>query len=196
LPAEAKVLTLCYWHRGFYLFGGDMLRGKKTQIIDQLTGKLSRSTIVIATSYQGLSAREMIGLRRALADAVVGYQVVKNTLTRFATQRVGKEQVMGIIDGPTALVFGYDDAVEAAKIFNQYIKSTGVAVQIKGALLGERVLTSDEVMALANLPPKEILISQLIAQLQATVRSLHNVLSFPLYSLGNILQARIQNLTE
>lgn len=196
MPAEVKVLTLCYWHRGFYLFGGDMLREKKTQIIDQLTGKLSRSTIVIATSYQGLSAREMIGLRRALADAVVGYQVVKNTLTRFATQRVGKEQVMGIIDGPTALVFGYDDAVEAAKIFNQYIKSTGVAVQIKGALLGERVLTSDEVMALANLPPKEILISQLIAQLQATVRSLHNVLSFPLYSLGNILQARIQNLTE
>jgi len=173
-----------------------MLREKKTQIIDQLTDKLSRSTIVIATSYQGLSAREMTGLRRSLAGTAVAYQVVKNTLTRFATQRAGKEQVMSIIDGPTALVFGYDDAVEAAKVFNQHIKSTGVAVQIKGALLGERVLTADEVIVLASLPPKEILISQLIAQLQATVRGLHNVLSFPLYSLGYILQARIQNLTE
>ena len=173
-----------------------MLREKKTQIIDQLTDKLSRSTIVIATSYQGLSAKEMTGLRRALADIAVGYQVVKNTLTRFAAQRAGKEQVMSIINGPTALVFGYNDAVEAAKVLNQYIKSTGVAVQIKGALLAERTLTSDEVMALANLPPREIVISQLIAQLQAMMRSLHNVLSFPLYSLGNILQARIQNLTE
>jgi len=173
-----------------------MLREKKTQIIDQLTSKLSQSTIIIATSYQGLSAKEMTGLRRALADAAVGYQVVKNTLTRFAAQRTGKEQVMSIIDGPTALLFGYADAGEAAKFFNQCVKSTGVAVQIKGALLGKRVLTSDEVIALVNLPSREILICQLIAQLQTTVRSLHNVLSFPLYSLGNILQARIQNLTE
>ncbi len=173
-----------------------MLREKKTQIIDRLTDKLSRSTIVIATDYQGLSTKEMAGLRRALADAAVGYQVVKNTLTRFAAQRTGKEQVMSIIDGPTALFFGYNDAAEAAKLFNQCIKSTGVAVRMKGALLGERVLSSDEVIALANLPPQEILISQLIAQLQATLRSLHNVLSFPLYSLGGVLQARIQNLTE
>ena len=172
------------------------MREKKTQIINQLTGKLSQSTIIIATSYQGLSSKVMSGLRRALADTDVDYHVVKNTLTRLAAQRTGKEQVMSIVDGPTALLFGYDDAAKTAKVFNQCIKSTGVAVQIKGALLGERVLSSGEVIALANLPPREIIISQLIAQLQTTVRSLHNVLSFPLYGLDNILQARIQNLTE
>ena len=172
-----------------------MLREKKTQIIAQLADKLSRSTIVIATSYQGRSAREMTKLHHALADTSVNYQVVKNTLTRFAAQRSGKEQVMDIINGPTALVFGYDDVVEAARIFNQHNKSTSVAVQIKGALLGERVINADEVMALASLPSRQVLISQLIAQLQAPLNSLHNVLSFPLYSLGNVLQARIQNLT-
>ncbi|GAI57161.1 unnamed protein product [marine sediment metagenome] len=102
---------------------------------------------------------------------------------------------MGIIDGPTALVFGYDDAVEAAKVLSQYIKSTGLAVQIEGGLLGERVLSADEVIALAGLPPREILISQLIAQLQAPVRSLHNILSSPLRELRHVLQARIQNFT-
>lgn len=173
-----------------------MLKEKKTQIIDQLTDKLSGSTIVIATSYQGLSARQMTELRHALADTTVSYQVVKNTLTRFAARRSGKEQVMSIIDGPTALAFGYDDAAEAAKALSQCIKSTGVAVEIKGALFGKQTLSADEVITLASLPSREILISQLIAQLQSTMRSLQNVLSFPLYGLGNVLQARIQNLTE
>jgi len=173
-----------------------MLREEKSRIIEQLVDRLSRSTIVIATSYQGLSARDMTGLRLALIGAPVSYQVVKNTLTRFAAQRSGKEEIMNIIDGPTALLFGYDDVVDAARAFNQSVKSTGVTVQIKGALLGDRTLSANEVMALSNLPSKEILIAQLIAQLQATARNLHNILSFPLYGLNNVLQARIQNLTE
>jgi len=195
LACQGLVLTLCYWRRDFYLPSGDMLREKKTQIIGQLADDLSRSTIVIATSYQGLPAKEMTGLRRALAGAAADYHVVKNTLTHLAAQRAGKGQIVGIVDGPTALVFGYDDAVEAAKVLSQYIKSTDLAVQIKGGLLGERVLNADEVIALAGLPPREILISQLIAQLQAPVRSLHNILSSPLRELRHVLQMRIQNFT-
>jgi len=173
-----------------------MLRERKTQIIGQLSDKLSRSAIVIATSYQGLPAKEMTELRRALADASVDYHVVKNTLTRFAAQRASKEQVMSIIDGPTALAFSYGDVVKAAKVLSQYIKSKDLALQIKGGLLGERVLSGDEVVALASLPPREILVSQLIAQLQAPVRSLHNVLSSPLRGLCYVLQARIQNFIQ
>ena len=70
-----------------------MLREKKTQIIGQLADDLSRSNIVIATSYQGLPAKEMTGLRRALAGAAADYHVVKNTLIRLAAQRAGKEQI-------------------------------------------------------------------------------------------------------
>jgi len=113
-----------------------MLRKEKSRIIEQLVDRLSRSTIVIATSYQGLSARDMAGVRLALDAAPVSYQVVKNTLTRLAAQRSGKKEIMNIIDGPTALVFGYDDVVEAAKVFNQSVKSTGATVQIREALLG------------------------------------------------------------
>ncbi len=172
-----------------------MLREKKTQIIGQLTDKLSRGTIVIATSYQGLTAKEMTELRRALAEGAVDYHVVKNTLTRFAARRAGKEQVMSIVNGPIALAFGYGDVVEAAKVLSRYIKSGDLAVQIKGGLLGERVLSADEVVALASLPSREILVSQLIAQLQAPARSLHNVLSSPLRGLCHVLQAQIQNFT-
>ena len=103
---------------------------------------------------------------------------------------------MSIIDGPTALLFGYGDVVDVAKVLTQSAKSVGVTVQLKGALLEGRTLSASEVMTLSNLPSKEILISQLIYQLQATARNLHNILSFPLYGLSNVLQARIQNLTE
>lgn len=182
--------------QGFYLWGEDMLREEKAQIIAKLADALSQSTIIIATSYQGVPAKEMTGLRRTLADTDVNYHVIKNTLACLAARRAGKEQLMGIIDGPTAMVFGYDDVGKVAKALNQCIKSAGLAVQIKGGLLGERVLSADEIMTLANLPPKGELISQLIAQMQAPVRRLHSVLSSPLCGLCNILQAQIQNFTE
>lgn len=177
-----------------------MLREKKTKIITQLADNLSRSAIVIATSYQGLSAKEMAELRWALAGAAVDYHVVKNTLVRFAAQRANKEQVVNIIDGPTALAFGYDDAVQAAKVLNQYIKSKESPVEIKGGLLGERVLDAEEVIALAGLPSREVLLSLVVAQLQAPIRGLHNVANYPLQGLWNVLQALVlskaKDLTE
>jgi len=182
--------------RGYLFDGRDMLRAKKAQIIAQLADKLSRCTIVVATSYQGLRAKDMVELRRTLAGADVDYRVVKNTLLDFAAQRASKEQVMNIIDGPTALAFGYDEAVEAVKALNQYIKSKESSVEIRGGLLAERVLSGSEVIALANLPSRATLISQLVAQLEAPIRSLHNVLNAPLQGLGNVLQARIQQITE
>ncbi|MCK4388505.1 MAG: 50S ribosomal protein L10, partial [Dehalococcoidia bacterium] len=104
-------------------------------------------------------------------------------------QRAGKEQVMSIIDGPTALAFGYDEAVGTVKALNQCIKSKESPVEIKGGLLEERVLSASEVIALADLPSRAALISQLVAQLEAPIRSLHNVLNSPLQGLGNVLQA-------
>lgn len=171
-----------------------MLREKKTQIIDQLAESLSRSTIVIATNYQGFTAQQMAELRHILADATTDYQVIKNTLARFAAQRAGMEKVMSIIEGPTALAFGYGDVAKLAKILDRYAKSTGLNLQIKGGLMGERVLSADEVMALATLPPKEVLIAQLIARLQSPISNLHGILSSPLQGLLSILHNRIQRI--
>ncbi|MCK4262932.1 MAG: 50S ribosomal protein L10 [Dehalococcoidia bacterium] len=171
-----------------------MLREKKTEIVAKLADTLSRSTIVIATSYQGLSAKGMAELRGALGGGGAECHVVKNTLVRLAGERASKAQVMDIIDGPTALVFGYDDAGQAARTLDRYIKSSEFVV-IKGGLVGERVLSGQEVMALANLPSREMLLSQLVAQLQSPMVRLHNVLSSPLRGLQNALQSRIQALT-
>lgn len=169
-----------------------MLKEKKAQIVANLADDLSRSTIIIATNYHGLVAKQMAELRNTLARSGVGYHVIKNTLVLRAADQVGKPQLRHIVEGPVALAFGYEDVAEAAKTLNQYIKSTALPLEIKGGLLGDRVLPPEEILSLANLPPKAVVISRLIGQLQAPIRGLHNVLSFPLQGLVNVLQNRAQ----
>lgn len=171
-----------------------MLREKKVQIVSNLADDLSRSTIIIATNYQGLLAKQMAELRNALAKAGVEYHVVKNTLVYRAADQAGKPQLRDIIEGPVALAFGYDDIVNTARALNQYIKSTALSLQIKGGLLGDRILLPEEVVSLANLPPREVLISRLIGQLQAPIGALHNVLNLPLQGLLTVLQNRAQTI--
>jgi len=173
-----------------------MLREKKVLIASNLADDLSRSTIIIATNYQGLLAKQMAELRNALAKAGVEYHVVKNTLLYRAAEKIGKPQLMNIIEGPVALAFGYDDIVNTAKALNQYIKSAALPLQIRGGLLGDRILPPEEVVSLANLPPREVLISKLIGQLQAPIGTLHNILNFPLQGLLNVLQNRAQAISK
>jgi len=172
-----------------------MLREKKVQIVSNLADDLSRSTIIIATNYQGLLAKQMAELRNALSKAGVEYHVVKNTLVYRAADQAGKPQLRDIIEGPVALVFGYDDIVNTAKALNQYIKSAALSLQIRGGLLEDRILLPEEVVSLANLPPREVLISKLIGQLQAPVGTLHNILNLPLQGLLNVLQNRAQTIS-
>jgi len=171
-----------------------MLREKKVQIVGNLADDLSRSTIIIATNYQGLLAKQMAELRNALLKAGVEYHVVKNTLVYRAADQAGKPQLRDIIEGPVALAFG-DDIVNTAKALNQYIKSAALPLQIIGGLLEDQVLPPEEVVSLANLPPREVLISKLFGQLQAPIVTLHNILNRPLLGLLNVLQNRAQTMS-
>ena len=173
-----------------------MLREKKTSIINQLEDKLTRSNIVVATSYQGIKAKDITALRSALDSPDIEFQVIKNNLIQIAAQKTDKGNIMSIVDGPTAVVFGYDDVVKTAKLVNQQIRSIGLAITVKGALLGERILDANQVMTLANLPSREVLISQVVGMLKAPMRGLHNAVSFPLHGLHNVLNARIQDLSK
>jgi large subunit ribosomal protein L10 len=174
----------------------NMLKEKKAQIVGNLVDDLSRSTIIIATNYQGLLAKQMADLRNALTKAGIGYHVVKNTLVYRAADQASKPHLKDIVEGPMALAFGYDDAASTAKVFSQYVKSMGLSLKVKGGLLGDRVLLPEELASLANLPPREILISRLLGQLQAPMGTLHNFLSFPLRGLLTVLQNRALTISK
>lgn len=172
-----------------------MLKKKeKEKIIDKLTDSLAKCTIAIATDYRGLTAKEMVQLRRQLRTSGIEYRVAKNTLTKFAAEKSDKKQMEPLLSGPLAMAFGFDDVVKPAKIINDFIRSSGAALQIKGGLLGDRLLTAKEVTDLANVPPREVLASQLVGQLMAPLYSLHTVLSAPLRGLVYVLQAKVRQM--
>lgn len=172
-----------------------MLRKKeKKKIIEELTDCLSKCNIVIATDYRGLTAKEMGQLRRQLRSSGIDYRVTKNTLTKFAAEKAEKKQLEPLLSGPLAVAFGYDDVIIPAKALSDFIQSSGAALKIKGGLLGERLLTPKEIADIASIPPKDVLISQLIGQIAVPLYSLHNVLSAPLRGFANVIQARIRQI--
>lgn len=169
-------------------------REKKRRLIEELAERLSRCSIAIALDYRGMTAREVMQLRRQLADSGIEYRVVKNTLARFAADRAGVRQLGSLLTGPVALTFCFDDVVKPAQMLREYIQSSGSTLQIKGGILHGRLLSAADVASLATLPPQEVLLARLIGQLQAPLQTLHNVLASPLRSFIGVLNARIHQL--
>ena len=171
-----------------------MLKKEKGKIVDGLAESLSKCTIVIATDYRGLTVKQMVQLRRNLRELGIEYKVAKNTLTRFAAERAGKDKLEIFLTGPLAMAFSYDDVIKPAKVLKEYIRSSGTALQIKGGMLGDRLLTAQELSELADMPPREVLLSMLVGQLRAPIQTLHSVLNAPMHGFLNVVQARIKQI--
>jgi large subunit ribosomal protein L10 len=166
----------------------------KSKLIDELADKFSKSTIVIATDYRGLTAKDMVNLRRQLREAGIDYRVSKNTLTRFATTKTENTEIDSLLTGPMALAFGYEDIVAPAKVLNDFVKASGDILKIKGGLLDNKLLSAEEIVSLANTPPREVLLARLLGQLNSPIQGLHTILSSPLRGLTNILDARVKQM--
>ncbi len=171
-----------------------MIRKQKEAVINELAGNLSKCVVAVATDYRGLTAKEMVQLRKQLHQQGVEYKVVKNTLMRFAAEKAGMKGLDEFLTGPMAIALSYDDAVKPAKILVEHIKSANSVLKVKGGMLGAKVLTPADVISLAATPSKEVLISQLLGRLKSPVYSLHFVLSSPLRGLVGVLQARVRQL--
>jgi len=171
-----------------------MPREKKVLIINNLEGFISKCSIGILTDYRGLSASEMTILRRQLRQSGIDYKVVKNTLARFAAEKLGRDDVGDLFVGSVAIAFGYGNIVESAQALDNYIRTSKTSLTIKGGFLAGRVLTSEEVLSLAKLPPKEVLLGKVLGGMQAPILSLLNCLTTPMRAIIGVLQARIQQL--
>ena len=167
----------------------------KIDKVKQLQDKLERSSITVTTGYSGMPAASMTDLRHRLRAAGVELMVVKNTLLSLAADAARRPQVKDILQGPTAVAFGFQDPVEAAKALHDYIRATRAPLTIQGAVLGAGpALPAAEVERLASLPPKPQLVASLLGQLQMPIASLLAVLNGPLRGLDNLLQARIRQM--
>ena len=171
-----------------------MLRKQKEKIINELAEDLGKCAVAIATDYRGLTAKEMVQLRKQLHLQGVEYKVVKNTLAHFAAEKAGVKGLDQFLVGPLAIALGYDDVVKPAKVLVDTMKTPGSVLKIKGGVMGGKILSAADVSSLAAIPPKEVLISQLLGRLKSPIYSLHFVLSSPLRGLACVLQARVKQL--
>ncbi len=166
----------------------------KAQIIDELQAALSRCSIGILTDYRGMSNAQMTALRHELRKLGVEYRVVKNTLARFAVARAGREDLVDFFNGPVGIAFGFGDVVGPAKVLTEHIAAEKVILSIKGGFLTDTVLTAKNVEALARLPSREILLSQVVAGMQSPITAVVYCLASPIRSIIGGLQARIKQL--
>jgi large subunit ribosomal protein L10 len=158
-----------------------MARPEKEQQVDEFCRRLSESQIAILTQYTGLNVQAMTDLRNQCRKASVEYRVFKNTLARIAAKKSGLEDALQYMEGPTGYAFA-TDPVLSAKILSNFSR-TNPLMKIKCAILKGRVVKSERVQAIANLPPREVLLALMLGQMKAPISGLVNVLSGPIRNL-------------
>lgn len=141
----------------------------KKQVVAEVTEKFSNAKSVIITDYRGLTVAEVTELRSRLRAQGVEYRVIKNTLLKIAAKDAGIEGAEEYFQGPTAVAYGLEDAVAPAQVLSKFIKEYK-KMEIKGGILEGKVIGFDEVKALADLPPREILLGQVASVFQAPIR--------------------------
>ena len=170
---------------------------EKIDRVRELKEELERSTITFSADYTRTSVNQMTALRRALRAGGINFTVVKNTLMYLAAEEAGKPQVRDIVQGPSAVAFGFDDPAAAAKTISDYARANANTFSIRGAVMGDGAPMGPEaVTRLATLPPKPQLLATLLAQMQAPMVRLVGALNGPLQNLDNVLHARMQQLED
>ena len=170
---------------------------QKVDLVQDIKDRLERSTIVMTATYSGIPVNQMVELRRAMRAGGVEFTIVKNTLLALAADEAKKPQLKEIVNGPTAVAFGYDDPVEAAKAMADFVRTGGSSLAVIGAIMGDGApMSPEEFTRLAALPPKAILLAMLLGQMQSPLARLLTIMNGPIQSMGNVLQARVRQLEE
>lgn len=143
-----------------------MLRTQKADVVAQIKELFENSGAYFITDYQGLNVANMTVLRKALRENNVNYLVAKNTLFRLAAKDAGIDGIDEYFQGPTAVAFANDDPSVAAKILHDSYKKTELP-RFKVFMVEGQLHQADEVKALAELPPRDVLLSQVVAAVEA-----------------------------
>lgn len=161
---------------------------KNQEALKDLTKRFKSVKGMIMTQYHGLSVSEISELRNQLRKIGCEYLIVKNTLSKIALKDIGMESANEYFEGPTAIVFEADDPVSPAKIVSEFAKKYDKLV-IKAGLLDGKVITSNEIKALASLPTKEVLIGKMLGSMNAPISGFVNVLNGTIRSFVCVLNA-------
>jgi large subunit ribosomal protein L10 len=156
-------------------------RPDKVAVVAEIVEKLNAADAVFVSEYRGLSVTALADLRRALRGVGGEHKVYKNTLATLAARDAGKEALSDLLVGPTGLTFVSGDVAAAAKALRDFAKANPLLVPT-GGVIGDKALSAKDIDALADLPPREVVLAQLAGAFQA-----------PLVKTAGLLQALPRN---
>ncbi len=165
------------------------MRPEKANIVADLSEKLNNSPFLLVTDYQRMKVDQFGELRTRLAPAGAEVRVVKNSFLKRAMENSGMPDVADKLTGQTAIVMGQNDVAPVAKILKVFAAEFKIAA-LKLGVVDKEVLSTSDVEALAELPSREILLSQLLGLLLAPATRLVRVLNEPASAFARLLKAK------
>ena len=149
---------------------------EKQVIINEIKEKLDRAESLVLVNARGLTVEQDTALRRKLREAGVDYKVYKNTMINFAVQGTDFEPLTPHLEGPTTVAISYDDATLAARIISKELKAMPV-LEFKAGVIAKAYYDGKGVMAIANIPAREELLSRLLGSFKSPMASFARVIN-------------------
>jgi len=169
-----------------------MANAEKVAAVTELTERFKDSSGAVLTEYRGLTVAQLAELRRSLGDNAT-FAVVKNTLTKIAVTDAGlSDQLASMLVGPSAIAFVDGDVVEAAKGLRDFARANPLLV-IKGGVLDGKAITPAEIISLADLEPRDVLLAKLAGAMKASLAgaaATFNALPVQMAQLAEALRAK------
>jgi large subunit ribosomal protein L10 len=165
-----------------------MDREEKKQFVSDLHSRLEKAQAAFLVHYKGLKVSDINSLRNKLRDTGAEFQVVKNRLLKLACQGTETELIKDHMEGPTAITLTYDDLIGPAKTLVDFAKDFE-QLEIKSGQISGKEINAAAVRQLAKLPEREVLLSQVLAAMQAVPASFVRLLGGIMGQLLNVLKA-------
>jgi len=167
---------------------------RKVAMLAEIKDAISRASIAISANYRGLTVAQLTDLRRSLRASNTEVKVVKNTLAAMAASEAAKPEMAKILQGPTAIAFGYGDPIAPVKALTEHLRARRLNIEIYGGWLEGQVLNRAEVEGLATLPSKEQMVADVVGKLQSPLYNLSGLLQSAQRNFAGLIEARAKQL--
>ncbi len=165
-----------------------MEKAKKHKVVAELAEKLRQMNSMFLAEYSGINVAQITRLRKELRNVGVDFTVIKNSLLTIASKGTKAESLKDYFTGPNAIVGIYKDPVSAAKVVAGFTKDVP-KLKLKAGFLGDQILTPADILKLATLPPRDVLIAKLLGLLQGMPQRL-------VYALNSNINKLLLTLNE
>ena len=173
-----------------------MPTAEKVAAVEELAEILTRSKGIYLTDFTGLDVPAITELRKRLREGEVSYRVIKNRLALLAVKAAGVSGLEEMLQGPTGLVYSDDDPVAPARLLAEFAGQAGGRPKLKAGLIEGQVYIEDRLEMLATLPPRPVLLGQMVTAIQSPLSGLAFCLNGILQGLVGTLHALAEKRRE